>query len=131
MGLDTRVTFRGWLQGDALVNAYREAAVVVVPSRWPEPFGIVGIEAMAHGRPVVAFSVGGIPEWLENGVGGVLVPPGDVIAMGERIGALLADPAEAERIALLGRARVMREFSEEAHLSSLVPLYERAIALTH
>jgi len=128
MGLGTRVTFRGWLQGDALVNAYRAAAVVVVPSRWPEPFGIVGIEAMAHGRPVVAFRVGGIPDWLENGVGGFLVPPGDVSTLADRIGALLADPAEAERIALLGRARVMREFSEEAHLSALVPLYARACA---
>jgi glycosyltransferase involved in cell wall biosynthesis len=130
-GLDTRVTFRGWLQGDALVNAYREAAVVVVPSRWPEPFGIVGIEAMAHARPVVAFGVGGIPEWLEEGIGGSLVPDGDVAAMADRIGALLTHPADAERVALLGRARVLRDFSEGAHLAALVPLYERAVARPH
>jgi len=128
MGLDTRVTFHGWLNGDALVQAYRDAAVVVVPSRWPEPFGIVGIEAMAHGRPVVAFGVGGIPEWLTDGVGGFVVPPADVATMAGRIVSVLANPAEAEAMALRGRARVLRDFSEEAHLAKLVPLYERAVA---
>jgi glycosyltransferase involved in cell wall biosynthesis len=128
MGLDARVTFHGWLTGDALAQAYRDAAVVVVPSRWPEPFGIVGIEAMAHGRPVVAFGVGGIPEWLADGVGGFLVPPADVVIMAERIAAVLANPAEAGVMALRGRARVQRDFSEEAHLAGLVPLYERVCA---
>ena len=127
-GLDTRVTFHGWLNGDALVQAYRDAAVVVVPSRWPEPFGIVGIEAMAHGRPVVAFGVGGIPEWLADGVGGFLVPPADVATMADRIASVLANPADAEAMALRGRTRVLRDFSEEAHLAKLVPLYERAVA---
>jgi len=102
--------------------------VVVVPSRWPEPFGIVGIEAMAHGRPVVAFGVGGIPEWLTDGVGGFVVPPADVATMAGRIVSVLANPAEAEAMALRGRARVLRDFSEEAHLAKLVPLYERAVA---
>jgi len=126
LNLDTRVTFRGWLNGDALVNAYRDAAVVVVPSRWPEPFGVVGIEAMAHGRPVVAFGVGGIPDWLADGVGGFIVPPADVATMADRIAAVLAHPTEAEAMALRGRARVLREFSEAAHLAKLLPLYERA-----
>jgi glycosyltransferase involved in cell wall biosynthesis len=131
MGLAPRVTFHGWLNGDALVQAYRDAAVVVVPSRWPEPFGIVGIEAMAHGRPVVAFGVGGIPEWLTDGVGGFVVPPADVATMADRIVSVLANPAEAEAMALRGRARVLRDFSEEAHLDKLVPLYERAVASGH
>jgi len=100
--------------------------VVVVPSRWPEPFGVVGIEAMAHGRPVVAFGVGGIPDWLADGVGGFIVPPADVATMADRIAAVLAHPTEAEAMALRGRARVLREFSEAAHLAKLLPLYERA-----
>jgi len=126
--LGSRVTFRGWLTGESLAQAYREAAVVVVPSRWPEPFGIVGIEAMAHARPVIAFGVGGIPEWLEDGVGGFLVPPADVEGMADRISTVLADPAQGHTTALRGRARVQRDFAEGAHLAALVPLYERAVA---
>jgi glycosyltransferase involved in cell wall biosynthesis len=124
-GLTTRVTYRGWLGGEALAAAYRDAAVVVVPSRWPEPFGIVGIEALSFGRPVVAFATGGIPEWLRDGDGGYLVPPCDVDAMATRIADLLARPDEAADMAARGRARVRREYSEIVHLDRLIPLYER------
>jgi len=122
-GLTDRVTFRGWLNGDALAQAYREAAVVVVPSRWPEPFGIVGIEAMAQARPVVAFRTGGIPEWLHEGDGGHLVPPGDVSALAAGIGALLEAPEDAARLAMRGRARVIADYSDAAHLARLIPVY--------
>lgn len=129
MRLSDRVTFRGWLLDEALTDAYRDAAVVVVPSRWPEPFGIVGIEAMAFARPVVAFGVGGIPEWLNDGEGGFLVEPQSVARLAERITQLLDDPVAAGRVAVLGRARVMREFSEAQHLSRLLPVYERVRAV--
>lgn len=131
MQLADRVTFHGWLRDDALARAYRDAAVVVVPSRWPEPFGIVGIEAMAAARPVVAFGVGGIPEWLTDGQGGLLVPPQAVDLLAEGISRCLDDPAEANRVALRGRVRVTDEFSEARHLSRLLPLYERVRALGH
>lgn len=126
--LSDRVTFHGWLRDEALARVYRDAAVVAVPSRWPEPFGIVGIEAMACARPVVAFGVGGIPEWLTDGEGGYLVEPGASARMAERISHLLDNPADANRVALRGRARVMRDFSESQHLSRLLPLYERVLA---
>ena len=131
MELSHRVTFHGWLRDDALAAAYRDAAIVAVPSRWPEPFGIVGIEAMAAGRPVVAFGVGGIPEWLNDGEGGFLVEPHAVDRLADRIAQLLDDPAETDRVVARGRARVMREFSESHHLSQLLPLYERVRALGH
>lgn len=131
MQLSDRVTFHGWLRGEALAAAYRDAAVVVVPSRWPEPFGIVGIEAMAHARPVVAFGVGGIPEWLTDEEGGFLVEPQAVGRLAERIAHVLDDPAAADRVATRGRARVMRDFSEAHHLSRLLPLYERVRDLGH
>ncbi len=125
MRLSDRVTFHGWLRDEALAGAYRKAAMVVVPSRWPEPFGIVGIEAMAFARPVVAFAVGGIPEWLTDDEGGYLVEPLAVDQLAERISSIFAGPAGADRVAQRGRARVEREFSESHHLSQLLPLYER------
>lgn len=131
MKLSDRVTFHGWLRGDALAAAYRDAAVVVVPSRWPEPFGIVGIEAMAAARPVVAFAVGGIPEWLTTGDGGVLVAPKAVDQFADAVSRCLEDQADAQRNAERGRSRVKDEFSEAHHLSRLLPLYERVRALGH
>jgi glycosyltransferase involved in cell wall biosynthesis len=126
LGIADRVSFPGWLNGQALDTAYAHAAVVVVPSRWPEPFGIVGLEAFAHGRPVVAFNVGGIPEWLAEGVGGWLVPAGDVDALARRIALTLDHPEDARGVAQAGHERVSREFSAAAHLSKLLPVYERA-----
>lgn len=124
-GLGGRVTFAGWLNGAALSAAFDEAAVVAVPSRWPEPFGIVGIEAMAHARPVVAFRVGGIPEWLDDGMTGWSVDAGDTRAFGERLAWLLEHPADGTAMGIRGRARVQRDFVAAAHLGRLLPIYER------
>ena len=123
-GLTGRVTFAGWLNGAALEAAFDDASVVVVPSRWPEPFGIVGIEAMAHRRPVVAFRVGGIPDWLDDGTSGFAIAPLDTAAFGERVRWLFDHPRESAVMGNAGRARVERDFDSRAHLSRLVPLYE-------
>lgn len=123
-GLAGRLQFAGWLNGDALARAFDDAAVVVVPSRWPEPFGIVGIEAMAHARPVVAFRVGGIDEWLDDGVTGWSVAAGDVTALRHRLSWVLEHPDEAAAMGQRGRARVQREFVSAAHLAKLMPIYK-------
>lgn len=65
-------TAYGWLNGDARWNALRQATLLALPSSWPEPFGLVGLEAGALGIPVVAFDVGGVREWLRPGVNGIL-----------------------------------------------------------
>jgi glycosyltransferase involved in cell wall biosynthesis len=94
------VTFLG--ECDTLSDLYRRASVVVIPSVWPEPFGLVGPEAMVHGVPVVAFRVGGISEWLSDGYGGYLVESKDTVRMAERIQHLLDDPDEGRRIGQIG-----------------------------
>jgi glycosyltransferase involved in cell wall biosynthesis len=124
LGISERVSFAGWLNGRALDTEFERASVVVVPSRWPEPFGIVGIEAMAHRRPVVAFRVGGIPEWLSDGTAGFAVAPFDTGKFSERLQWLLAHPAEAAAMGIEGRVRVERDFVAAAHLSRLVPIYQ-------
>lgn len=123
-----RIECRGWLTGAALDAAYAEAAVVVMPSRWPEPFGLVGLEAMMRERPVVAYDVGGIADWLDDGVGGYLVPPGDIAGMASRIQQVLDDPHLAAEVAQRGRARVRAEFTVGPHLARLMPTYERVVA---
>lgn len=125
-GIAERVEFLGHLDAADVRETFARARVVAVPSRWPEPFGIVGLEAMAVGRPVVASAVGGIPEWLDDARTGILVPPGDSTALAEAIDSLLADPARAEELGAEGRRQVER-FSPDAHIDKLLAVYERAI----
>jgi glycosyltransferase involved in cell wall biosynthesis len=122
-GIGDLLEFAGWQDEAGMAALYRRATLVVMPSRWPEPSGIVGLEAMAYGRPVVAFAVGGIPEWLRHGVTGLLAPPHDVEALAASMGALLDDPAKAAAMGEAGRARALSDFSEHGHLARLDALY--------
>lgn len=122
-GLASEITFAGWLDEAGMRALYARAAVVVMPSRWPEPSGLVGLEAMACGRPVVAFAAGGIPEWLADGETGRLAARGDSAALGAAIAAVLADPAAAARMGEAGRARAAEVYSAGRHLSALSALY--------
>ena len=79
----------GRLDAPAMRRAFDDATLVAVPSLWGEPFGLVGIEAFARGRPVAAFDAGAIPEWMRAG-GGRVVARGDEGALGAAIGELLA-----------------------------------------
>ena len=119
LGLGHRVEFVGWTSREALLACYEDADVAVVPSVWPEPFGLVGIEAMAYGKPVVAFRSGAIPEWLADGETGYMVERGDVAGLARRTEELLADPALRLRMGCAGRERVAREFSPARHLAAI------------
>lgn len=127
LGLGERVRWHGWLPEDDVRETLRSAAVTVVPSRWPEPFGIVGLEAMALARPVVASKAGGIPEWLDDGATGLLVAPGDEASLASAVSRLTADRDLARELGLEARRRVAR-FSAEAHLARLDAVYAEAAA---
>jgi len=118
-GLASRVHFAGWLAPDAIETLYARARAVIVPSIWNEPFGLVGLEAMAHGRAVAAFAVGGIPEWLEHERTGYLVPRKDTTALAACIDRLLADPGLAERLGAEGRRRALERFTAAEHFARL------------
>ncbi len=124
--ISERVTFAGWVPHQALEPYYARAAVCVVPSRWPEPFGMVGVEAMARGRPVVAFAVGGIPDWLADGVTGILAPEADTAALGAAIANLLGDRERADALGQAGLARVQAEFQPAHYLDRLMAIMEEA-----
>ena len=120
-GLDLaeRVHFQGWVDHQELDAYYRQAKVVVVPSRWPEPFGMVGLEAMHRARPVVAFEVGGIPDWLEHEVTGLLVPEQDVHGLARAIERVLTDTELANALGKNGLERVLSKYSFERYLDRL------------
>lgn len=126
LGLASRVRFAGWLDGESLRRAYAEAAVVAIPSVWPEPFGLVGLEAMASARPVVASLTGGIGDWIEHDVTGLAVAPGDAPALAASIGALLDEPERARSMGRNGRRALEQHFSVESHVAALRRVYELA-----
>lgn len=88
-----------------VLAAMAQAAIVVVPSIFPEPFGLVAAEAMSVGTPVIASAVGGLPYVLGHGAAGVLVPPGDDCALREATIGLLADPRRRTLLGAEGRRR--------------------------
>lgn len=124
--LAERVTFAGWVPHQDLESYYGRAAVCVVPSRWPEPFGMVGVEAMARARPVVGFAVGGIPDWLDDGVTGLLAPEADTGTLGAAIASLLGDRERAAALGAAGLARVRAEFQPAHYLDRLMAILAEA-----
>jgi glycosyltransferase involved in cell wall biosynthesis len=124
--LDDRVSFLGAVEYAAVGDLYAKATVLAVPSVWPEPFGLVGPEAMSYGVPVVAFRVGGIPEWLRDGETGFLVEPKDVVGLAQRIELLLNDPALAQRLGSQGRIAV-EHLSPDRHVDGLLRLSQEAV----
>lgn len=128
LGLGARVELPGFTAHDDAMGLLARASVVAFPSMWNEPFGIVGIEAGARARPVVAFDVGGVREWLEPERTGLLVPRGDVAAFAAALDALLGDPARAAALGQAGREAVQTRFSAAAHLDRLLQAYRAAVA---
>ena len=110
-----------------VVELYSHAAVFVCPSIY-EPFGLINLEAMACGTPVVATRVGGIPEVVVDGETGWLVPPGDEAALAQALRGALADPARARRIGETGRRRVEAHFSWDRIAERTLAVYRDAIA---
>jgi glycosyltransferase involved in cell wall biosynthesis len=128
VGVGDRVFFKGWLTSEQLAEEFANASVVVVPSLWPEPFGLVGIEALAAGRPVIASATGGIEDWLDDGVSGLCVKPGDVADLARALNELLADPQRQQAMGRAGKQAVSTRFSPERHVSAILEAYASARA---
>ncbi len=103
-------------------GALTAAKLAVVPSRWPENQPYAVLEAQAAGAVVVASDVGGIPEMIDNGIDGVLVPPADPHALVEAVSRLLGDEALRARIAAQAKARITRERDAEAWFMAMAGL---------
>ncbi|MGQ0633588.1 MAG: glycosyltransferase family 4 protein [Planctomycetaceae bacterium] len=117
-----------WASHDRMREIYARATVAVVPSIWAEPLGIVGLEALACGVPVVASDVGGVREWLHEGVTGRLAPAGDSVALANCIADVLNRPDLGRALGENGRQLVRSKFSPQQHLDDLLACYESSLA---
>ncbi|MCI4328904.1 MAG: glycosyltransferase family 4 protein [Thermoplasmata archaeon] len=116
-----------YLTRTELAEEFRRSYLAVVPGLWDEPFGLVAAEAMAAGRPVVAYATGGLPEIIEDGVSGILVPRGDVQALTEAVRGLLKDPERARRLGEGARARVEAKFRYERTAAEYLALIQELL----
>ena len=126
LGVDSHVQFRGFIEHGKLPDHYANADLFVLPSKM-EAFGLVLAEAMASGLPVVSTRVGGIPEVVEEGVTGLLVPPNDPPALAEAIIDLLDDRDRMRAMGVRGRERVREHFTWDKVAERVVGFYEEIL----
>ena len=126
LGIGARTKFLGWVANKQLPPYYRGCAVSAIPSL-EEGFGIPAAEAMGCEAPVVATDAGGLPEVIENGVTGFVVPKGDAAALADAIDRLLADGVLRMRMGKAGRARALARFDWDLSVKQFASVYARAL----
>ena len=122
--LTDRIEINGWQSMTATEKLIKEADVMLMPSR-RESFGVAALEALAHGKPVIGTDIGGIPEIVEDGVNGLLVPPEDTEALAAAILKLTEDNDLRRRMGEAGRDKVQDKFDCEICLDQMEEIYAR------
>ena len=123
--LGVKISFEGWLDKNDISNFMCKSDALLVPSIWPEPFGIVGIEACCNGLPIVGYRVGGIKDWLENGVNGESPPDDEIdsILLGRSLAKVLKDEEYWNQLRK-GAFNKGKEFTIEKHIKNLLRLFQ-------
>ena len=125
---EIQVTFSGWIAAEALDALYADSDLLVLPSLWPEPLSLVGLEAGRHRLPTVAFDVGGISDWLKPGINGFLAPgdPPTVRGLANAIVTAIESP-ETYQDLRYGAEHATSDFTLEEHLRRLMNVFETVV----
>lgn len=126
LGISPMVTFKGWLDMDLIMAKLLDYDLMVMPSL-SESFGVAALEASAVGLPVIATTIGGIPEIVEDDVTGILVPPNDPKSLAEAIIKLASDVKLRRKMGEAGRKRALENFRWEDNLKEMIRLYKQLI----
>ncbi|QOR61945.1 glycosyltransferase family 4 protein [Sulfurovum sp. ST-21] len=124
LGISSRVVFHGKIDSEALGNYYANAYAVVIPSRAPETFNLVGIEAMKHGKAVLASNVGGISEWLKNEENGLSFSSNDEKELSRVLQKAIDNPQMVKKMGETGLDHYNRKFIAEIHCKKIYELFE-------
>ena len=130
LNIADRVHVLGWVTGQAKLDVMKRATIFVLPS-YIENFPMSILEAMAIGLPIVSTQVGGIPSAIDHGVHGLLVPPGDTLALTDALRKLLLDPNLRQTIGQAARQKAIAQFSAETIVADLEALYCEIIGQLH
>jgi len=130
LGIEDHVTWTGLVEDPFREGVFSAADIVCQVSRWQEAYGWTIAEAMAHSKPLVATHVGGIPEVVQHGRTGFLVPRRDPRAIADRILQLLEDPAQCAAMGQMGRKKVTVDFDVRRYVARLLECYGLAPALS-
>jgi glycosyltransferase involved in cell wall biosynthesis len=122
--LRKRVHFTGILSDAELERRYAACNIVVMPSRY-ESFGLVLLEAMRYGKPIVSSNVGGIAEVIRDGETGLLVPPGDAAALESAIASLAADASLRQRLGQAAFGSFATQFTRSVMAGAAEEFYRR------
>jgi glycosyltransferase involved in cell wall biosynthesis len=126
LGVQDRVNFHGWMSAVAIQEIIAKCAVGVFPSR-VESFGLSMAEAMGAGLPLIATRVGALPEFIEDGVTGTLVSPGNIPALYRAILEKLENPDRAQALADNGRETVRQRFSWDKAAREMTEIYQTVL----
>lgn len=127
LGLQKQITFAGYLEDSEVNELYQRAMCVVIPSRYPETFGFIGLEAMRFGTPIVASNLGGMVEWLIDGITGIAVPPNDPKAIAEAILKIYHHPDIAASLEKNGIKTYQEKFKPQFHIKTLIKFFQSKI----
>lgn len=125
IGKDHRVEFTGFVPGGELWKMMAQAAVVVVPSIWNEPYGLVALEAMCQGTPIIVAKSGGLPEIVGESNAGIVVPAGEPRALARAIERVLDNPDRAKEMGKTAYERARTIGNPQAHLAKIMEIYSR------
>lgn len=124
MGVNDLICYSGFVSPTELAEAFRTHDLFLFTSIWDEPFSLTLLSAMSCGIPVISTSAGGSPEAIENGHTGLIVPPGDPVALAGAILELAEDPALRHRLSTEASAAVREKWSFEHYVDTLEALYQ-------
>ncbi|MDA7617988.1 glycosyltransferase family 4 protein [Verrucomicrobia bacterium] len=127
LGCENKLRLKPWASREEIQGLLNELSVLVFPSIWPETLGIIGLEAMACGVPVVGCKVGGVPDWLHHAVNGFLCAPKNPEKLATAIQQLLNDPVCMQNHGKNGIELIKQQFLPETHLQKLEDIYANCL----
>jgi glycosyltransferase involved in cell wall biosynthesis len=123
-----RIDFKAWLPQSALSELYARADLLVVPSVWDDPGPLVGLEALSMGTPVLGFPVGGIPDYVIDGVTGYLAKEVSVSALRSALNKVLSDTSVLPTMGERGRALIVANHGRQEHIAEILRIYSSALS---
>jgi glycosyltransferase involved in cell wall biosynthesis len=128
LGISDAIKFLGWVAPAGIGALINTSSIVVMPSRWQEPFGLVALQAAQMGRPIVATRQGGLPEIVLDGETGLLVNANDSDGVANAVTWLLERPESARRMGAMALERAQEKFSADGFANAYDALYRRLVS---